>query len=147
MLSVAATIAQVLDGLGGRVPDSLNKHGVTGTACARTWWFVSLLAVLGTNPDIKSPSHPCILGYILYTCSAWVLMMVEVPRIERLPDDSLCVTRWGRAGDLLLRAGDRLIMGPDHSSDLLVLVPRGRGRPMLGRYGKRGLIADGCLVI
>ncbi len=68
--------------------------------------------------------------------------MFQIPRLERHVDGGICVSHWGRIGSLLLRAGDRLIVGRQSDSDLLVLVPRGRGRPMLGRFGDRGLIAE-----
>jgi hypothetical protein len=68
--------------------------------------------------------------------------MVRVPRLERLPDGRITVVQWGQVGDLLLRVGDHLLVGDDHGSGLLVLVPNGRGRPMLGRFGKRGLVAE-----
>jgi len=68
--------------------------------------------------------------------------MVQVPRFECQVDGEIRVTQWGRAGDVLFRAGDRLVVDGVSRSELLVLVPRGRGRPMLGRFGKHGLLAE-----
>jgi hypothetical protein len=68
--------------------------------------------------------------------------MVRVPRFEYQVDGEIRVTQWGRAGDVLFRAGDSLVVDGVSRSDLLVLLPRGRGRPMLGRFGKHGLLAE-----
>jgi len=68
--------------------------------------------------------------------------MFQTPRLERTAEGSVVVTRWGRVGGHLLRAGDRLVLGAAHSEQLLVLLPRGYGRPMLGRRGAAGLVAE-----
>ena len=65
-----------------------------------------------------------------------------VPRIELNPDHSVVVTRWGRVGDLLLRAGDRLVLDVERQQGLLLLVASGFGRPMLGRRAGGRLLAE-----
>jgi len=72
-----------------------------------------------------------------------VLSEVPVLKVETLGDDAVAVVmRWGRCGELLLRAADRLGLGPPLAGDLLVLAPRGFGRPMLGRRTRAGLVAE-----
>jgi hypothetical protein len=68
--------------------------------------------------------------------------MFQTPRLERTAEGAIFVTRWGRVGGHLLRAGDRLVLGAAHQDELLVLIPRGYGRPMLGRRGNAGLLAE-----
>ena len=57
---------------------------------------------------------------------------LPVPRLDHRPDGGVTVVRWGALGELLLRPGDLLIRGPATPSGLLLLLPRGRGRPMVG---------------
>ena len=68
--------------------------------------------------------------------------MFQIPRLERTVEGGVVVTRWGRVGGHLLRAGDRLVLGTTRTDELLVLMPRGYGRPMLGRRAQGGLIAE-----
>jgi len=68
--------------------------------------------------------------------------MFQIPRLEQTADGRVRVARWGRIGGVLLRAADRVVLGPEMGTGLLVLVPRGYGRPMLGRRGPGGLIAE-----
>lgn len=49
----------------------------------------------------------------------------------------------GQAGGLDLRAGDLLVAsGEPAQDDLVMLVPQRRGRPMLGRMTRRGVVAE-----
>lgn len=49
----------------------------------------------------------------------------------------------GEAGGLALRAGDLLVVHPQaQTGDLVVLAPARFGRPMLGRLGPRGAVAE-----
>jgi len=53
------------------------------------------------------------------------------------------VVHSGSAGGLEFVAGDLLLLGGEHSDgDLVILSPRGHGRPMLGRVTPRGLLAE-----
>jgi hypothetical protein len=69
-------------------------------------------------------------------------MYVQVPRIKILDHGRAVVHRWGRVGETSLRSGDRLVIGPETAGGLLLLVPRGHGRPMLGRRSGSQLIAE-----
>jgi hypothetical protein len=71
-----------------------------------------------------------------------VAHMFQIPRLEQTVDGRVAVTRWGRIDNTLLRVGDRLVLGAPTADSLLVLVPRGYGRPMLGRRGSVGLVAE-----
>jgi hypothetical protein len=85
------------------------------------------------------------MGYLLYSCSGGFPMvsdMFQVPKLERTLEGGVIVTQWGRVDGQLLRTGDRLVLGVAHADDLVLLVPRGYGRPMLGRRSKDGLIAE-----
>lgn len=66
----------------------------------------------------------------------------QVPRIRMDRDGSNIITTWGLVGGQILRAGDRLIIGEAQHGSLLLLNPRGRGRPMLGRRTIEGLVAE-----
>ncbi len=66
---------------------------------------------------------------------------IRVPRIELSADGIARVTRWGMLDALVLRAGDRLVAGSSSSEGLLLLVPRGRGRPMLGTRQRGRILA------
>ena len=66
-------------------------------------------------------------------------------QVPALRDDSggrVVVTRWGRVLGHTLRAGDRLLIGPEQEGGLLLLRPRGFGWPMLGRRAAQGLVAE-----
>jgi len=68
---------------------------------------------------------------------------VVLPRIELGPDLAAHVVRWGQVERCLLRPGDRLVPAPPTAA-LVLLVPRGRGRPMVGlRRGARLLALPG----
>ena len=66
----------------------------------------------------------------------------QTPRLERTASGGIVVGKWGRISGHLLRVGDRLVLGPRASDELLVLIPKGYGRPMLGRFGQQGLVAE-----
>jgi len=66
----------------------------------------------------------------------------QVPSLQMEPDGSVLVAQWGEVGALLLRPGDRLLIERGEGPGLLVLLPRGYGRPMLGRRQGRGLLAE-----
>jgi hypothetical protein len=53
------------------------------------------------------------------------------PREAKIP--GFLVTRSGTAGEMTLRAGDHIVLGPESPGCLLVLVARGYGQPMIGR--------------
>ena len=68
-----------------------------------------------------------------------------IPRIELAPDGSARVVRWGMVLGHILRPGDRIVPGPT-DSPVVILVPRGRGRPMLAcRPGRRLLALPGLV--
>ncbi len=71
-----------------------------------------------------------------------VTHMFQIPRLDKTADSTIVVTRWGRIDGVLLRVGDRLVLGPPVGDSLMVLLPRGYGRPMLGRRGPNGLVAE-----
>jgi hypothetical protein len=65
----------------------------------------------------------------------------HVPRIHVEAPATATVTAWGQVAGLVLRPGDRLVLGGARDG-LVLLVPRGYGRPMLGRVTPRGLVAE-----
>lgn len=65
---------------------------------------------------------------------------LQVPRIEVAADGAALVVRWGQVLGTLLRPGDRLVPGPI-DAPVVLLMPRGRGRPMLARRDGRRLLA------
>ena len=67
---------------------------------------------------------------------------LRVPRLRVLQSDRAVVTDWGEVGDVVLRPGDELVLDPTHQGDLLLLLPRGWGSPMLGRRSRGRLIAE-----
>ncbi len=69
-------------------------------------------------------------------------MSTQVPSIKLVDSEHALVHRWGMAGRALLRNGDRLILGPETDDALLLLVPVGHGRPMLGRRRGTQLCAE-----
>jgi len=66
----------------------------------------------------------------------------HVPRLELDPHGEARVRRWGQLRGLILKPGDRLVQGARSPEGLVLLVPRGHGRPMLGREDRRGLRAE-----
>lgn len=53
------------------------------------------------------------------------------------------VVHTGSAGGMEFHAGDLLVLGGEpRDRDLVLLSPRGHGRPMLGRVTSRGLVAE-----
>lgn len=54
-------------------------------------------------------------------------------RLDRPGMTAWEVIRSGRIGDTELGVGDRLLCEPTGDDGVVVLVPRGRGRPVLGR--------------
>jgi hypothetical protein len=66
---------------------------------------------------------------------------LNVPQLRVDAASTAIVTHWGEVDGLLLRAGDRLVLGGNRAG-LVLLVPRGFGRPMLGRNTPRGLVAE-----
>ncbi len=67
---------------------------------------------------------------------------LRVPRLRVLHSDRAIVTDWGEVGEVVLRPGDELVLDPTHQGDLLLLLPRGFGSPMLGRRSRGRLIAE-----
>lgn len=67
---------------------------------------------------------------------------LRVPRLRVLQPNRAVVTDWGEVGSLLLRAGDDLVLQDSRPGDLLLLLPRGWGNPMLGRQERGRLIAE-----
>lgn len=67
---------------------------------------------------------------------------LRVPRLRVLQPDRAVVTDWGEVGEVVLRPGDELVLDNTHQGDLLLLVPRGWGSPMLGRRARGRLIAE-----
>lgn len=65
----------------------------------------------------------------------------HVPQLRVDAAATAIVTHWGEVDGLVLRAGDRLVLG-GRQEGLVLLVPRGFGRPMLGRRTARGLVAE-----
>ncbi len=66
-------------------------------------------------------------------------------RSPRSADVLAVVTRWGRIGPVELRPADRLVVRPEGDAPpgtLLLLVPRGRGNPMVGRRQRGELVAE-----
>lgn len=73
------------------------------------------------------------------------LSHVVIPRIEINPDGAVVVVRWGTVLGQVLRPGDRVVPG-DRTCRVVVLTPRGRGRPMLAlREGRRLLALPGLV--
>lgn len=68
--------------------------------------------------------------------------MRAIPGFELSDGQSLQVRRWGRIAGCTLRYGDRLHVDPGVVEGLVALVPRGFGRPMLGRVTRSGLRAE-----
>jgi len=66
---------------------------------------------------------------------------LNVPQLRVDAAATAIVTHWGEIDGLVLRAGDRLVLGGGKDG-LLLLVPNGFGRPMLGRRTARGLVAE-----
>ncbi|MEC7947507.1 MAG: hypothetical protein VX265_08035 [Myxococcota bacterium] len=66
---------------------------------------------------------------------------LNVPQLRIDAPSTAIVTQWGEVDGRLLRAGDRLVLGGTRDG-LVLLVPRGFGRPMLGRHTPRGLVAE-----
>ena len=66
---------------------------------------------------------------------------LNVPQLRVDAAATAIVTHWGEIDGLVLRTGDRLVLGGGKEG-LLLLVPRGFGRPMLGRRTARGLVAE-----
>ncbi len=64
----------------------------------------------------------------------------RAPRIDVAPGAVPVVTRWGTVDDLVLRPGDRLLPGTA-ATGLLLIGPRGRGRPMLAVRERGRLLA------
>jgi hypothetical protein len=70
----------------------------------------------------------------------------HVPRLALDPTGGAVVLRHGMVAGLSLLPGDRLLLGPPSSVGTILLVPRGRGRPMLGHIVGGGLVAEpGCV--
>ena len=81
---------------------------------------------------------------------------LPVPHLERVPGVSSVHSGWvcrvvvggvvrdaSPSEDLDLRPGDLLLAeGSARVGDLCLLVPRGRGRPLVGRLTQRGLVAE-----
>lgn len=68
--------------------------------------------------------------------------MRAIPGFELSNGQSLQVRRWGRIAGCTLRHGDRLHIDQGVAEGLVALVPRGLGRPMLGRVTRSGLRAE-----
>ncbi|NOY25905.1 MAG: hypothetical protein GXP62_08545 [Oligoflexia bacterium] len=68
---------------------------------------------------------------------------LAVPRLVPTDDGAATVTRWGRVLGQVLRPGDRVVLGAGVGS-IVLLLPRGMGRPMLAlRAGQRLLALPG----
>jgi hypothetical protein len=81
---------------------------------------------------------------------------LSVPHLERVPGVSSVHSGWvcrvvvggvvrdaSPSEDLDLRPGDLLLAeGSARVGDLCLLVPRGRGRPLVGRLTQKGLVAE-----
>jgi hypothetical protein len=65
----------------------------------------------------------------------------NVPQLRVDAATTAIITHWGEVDGRLLRAGDRLVLG-GRRDGLVLLMPRGFGRPMLGRHTPRGLVAE-----
>lgn len=66
---------------------------------------------------------------------------LNVPQLRVDAATTAIITHWGEVDGRLLRAGDRLVLGGGRDG-LVLLMPRGFGRPMLGRHTPRGLVAE-----
>jgi len=67
---------------------------------------------------------------------------LNIPRIRQNRDGAIVITSWGEIEGQILRAGDHLLLGAAEVGRLLLLVPRGHGRPMLGRRNGTQLFAE-----
>lgn len=65
----------------------------------------------------------------------------NVPQLRVEAASSAIITHWGEVAGCVLRAGDRLVLGGSRDG-LVLLMPRGFGRPMLGRHTTKGLVAE-----
>lgn len=66
---------------------------------------------------------------------------LHVPQLRVDAATTAVITHWGEVDGHVLRSGDRLVLGGPRDG-LVLLVPRGFGRPMLGRHTPRGLVAE-----
>ena len=73
-------------------------------------------------------------------------MFARAPKISKLRGGRVFVERWGKIGDFIMRAGDSFVLGSEKPDSLLLLIPVGRGRPMLGRRIEGRLMAEPSLV-
>ena len=73
-------------------------------------------------------------------------MSIRAPRIGFDRTGRLSVERWGKVGNRIIRAGDQFVLGVETENSLLVLIPNGHGRPMLGRRIKGQIFAEPSLV-
>ena len=67
---------------------------------------------------------------------------LDVPALRTDLRGNTVVTRWGSVCGFTFRAGDRVVVGPEHGGGLVLLRPRGYGWPMLGRRSAGGLVAE-----
>lgn len=67
---------------------------------------------------------------------------LAVPALQVQRDGCVLVVQWGEVGGQVLRPGDRLRVTEGGTGGYLLLLPRGMGRPMIGRITRQGLVAE-----